>query len=111
MLHILFLKVKNSVWRNELKLRQRDLLELIQNNTGHKIITHIKERYKDFEIDKEYVIKFDDIRWPIARSIYMRSINIPIKDIKSITIDYKIFYDSKRIFRKKFSSFCDLSLS
>ena len=40
--NILFLKAKNSVWRNELKLRQRDLLELIQNNTGHKIITHIR---------------------------------------------------------------------
>jgi len=39
---ILFLKAKNSVWRNELKLRQKDLLNLIQKNTGNKIITHIR---------------------------------------------------------------------
>jgi len=40
--NILFLKAKNSVWRNELKLRQKDLLNLIQKNTGNKIITHIR---------------------------------------------------------------------
>jgi len=39
---ILFLKAKNSVWRNELKLRQKDLLSLIQKKTGNKIITHIR---------------------------------------------------------------------
>jgi predicted nucleic acid-binding Zn ribbon protein len=40
--NILFLKVKNSVWRNELKLRQSDLLNLIQKNTGNKIITNLR---------------------------------------------------------------------
>ena len=40
--NILFLKTKNSVWRNELKLRQKDLLKLIQKNIGNKIITHIR---------------------------------------------------------------------
>ena len=40
--NILFLEAKNSVWRNELKLRQMDLLTLIQKNTGNKIITHIR---------------------------------------------------------------------
>ena len=40
--NILFLKAKNSIWRNELKLRQKDLLDIIQKKTGNKIITHIR---------------------------------------------------------------------
>jgi predicted nucleic acid-binding Zn ribbon protein len=37
----LFLKTKNSVWRNELKLRQNDLLKIIYEKTGNKLITNI----------------------------------------------------------------------
>lgn len=39
---ILFLKAKNSVWRNELKLRQNDLLNLITKNIGNKVITRLR---------------------------------------------------------------------
>ena len=39
---ILFLKAKTSVWRNELKLRQQDLLNIIYKNTGNKLIMEIK---------------------------------------------------------------------
>jgi predicted nucleic acid-binding Zn ribbon protein len=37
----LFLKAKNSIWRNELKLRQKDLLNIIYEKTGNKLITNI----------------------------------------------------------------------
>ena len=40
--NILFLKAKNSVWRNELNLKQKDLLNIIYENTGNKLITKIK---------------------------------------------------------------------
>ncbi|MCK5032098.1 MAG: DUF721 domain-containing protein [Calditrichia bacterium] len=40
--NILFLKAKNSVWRNELKLRQNDLLNIIHENTGNKLIMNIR---------------------------------------------------------------------
>lgn len=39
---ILFLKAKNSVWRNELKLRQKDFLNIIYKNTGNKLVKNIK---------------------------------------------------------------------
>ncbi len=38
---ILFLKVKNSVWRNELSLRQIELIDLISGNFRKNIITRI----------------------------------------------------------------------
>lgn len=40
--NILFLKAKNSVWRNELKLREKDLLSLIHEKTGNKIIRKLR---------------------------------------------------------------------
>jgi predicted nucleic acid-binding Zn ribbon protein len=40
--NILILKSKNSIWRNELKLRQKDLLNIIYESTGNKLITNIK---------------------------------------------------------------------
>lgn len=39
---VLFLKAKNSVWRNELKLRENDLLKIIHEKTGNKLIMNIK---------------------------------------------------------------------
>ncbi len=40
--NILFLKAKNSVWGNELNLRQKDLLTLIHEKTGNKIIKKLR---------------------------------------------------------------------
>jgi predicted nucleic acid-binding Zn ribbon protein len=40
--NVLFLKAKNSVWSNELKLRQKDLLSLIHEKTGNKIIKKLR---------------------------------------------------------------------
>lgn len=40
--NILFLKAKNSVWRNELKLMQKELLNLIHEKTGNKSINNIR---------------------------------------------------------------------
>lgn len=38
----LFLKAKNSVWRNELKLREKDLIKIIHDKSGIKFIMNIK---------------------------------------------------------------------
>ncbi len=40
--NILFLKTKNSVWRNELNLRQLEIIDLITAYFGKKIITKIQ---------------------------------------------------------------------
>ncbi|MBT8386163.1 MAG: DUF721 domain-containing protein [Ignavibacteria bacterium] len=39
---ILFLKAKNSAWRNELKLREKDLLNLVHKKIDKKIISKIR---------------------------------------------------------------------
>jgi len=39
---VLFLKVKNSVWRNELALRQMELIELITKNYDKNTIKKIQ---------------------------------------------------------------------
>ena len=38
----LILKAKNSVWRNELKLLQKDILQIIEQKTGKNYITKIR---------------------------------------------------------------------
>lgn len=40
--NILFLKTKNSIWRNELNLKQLEIIDLITNYFGKKIITKIQ---------------------------------------------------------------------
>ena len=40
--NILYLEAKNSVWRNELKLRERDLLNLVHKKIEKKIISKIR---------------------------------------------------------------------
>ena len=40
--NLLVLKAKNNIWRNELKLQQNDLLNLIYDKIGHRIINGLK---------------------------------------------------------------------
>jgi hypothetical protein len=39
---ILFLRVENSVWRNELRIRQKYIIERMNNRFGEQIIKSIK---------------------------------------------------------------------
>jgi len=39
---VLFLRVENSVWRSELKFRQKLILERINNHCGDNVVKSIK---------------------------------------------------------------------
>jgi predicted nucleic acid-binding Zn ribbon protein len=39
---VLFLEAKNNVWKNELSLRQMDLLELIRSKFDHRLVKKIR---------------------------------------------------------------------